>query len=163
MCTVVSLKTAEMDKKWPGRSQLLGKTGLILGPGYPGAATTLGLVISLSLLCLLIPCRYFLTERDQSAPILIAGFLALLVLCFFGLTAVTNPGFIPRQNSLFSQGPEQTPMLGSALLDYEGRTRDIPLRGCLQRLRYCHTCKPHLRLCLPPAQSLALPCLRCLC
>jgi len=163
MRTVVSPKTVEMDKKWPGHSQLVGKTGLILGPGYQGAAVTLCLITSLSLLCMLIPCRYFLTEKDQPAPIIISGFLAFLALLFFALTATTNPGFIPRQNSRFSQGPEQTPMLGSTLLEYEGRTRDIPLRGCLQRLRYCRTCKPHFRLPLPSAPSLALPCLRRLC
>lgn len=138
-------------EKWPGKSRLLGQSGLILGPGYQGAAVTLCLIVGLSLLCMLVPCRYFLLRRDQPAPLIVTCLLSFLTLFFYALTATSNPGFIPRQNSYFSQGPELTPILGSRLLDYEGRTRDVPIRGSIQRLRYCRTCNPYIRLSISPA------------
>ena len=133
-----------MSTKWPGKSRILGKSSLVLGPSYQGAGTTLCLILALSLLCLCVPCRYFLTEKGEYAPVIVACVLAGMSLFWFFVTACTDPGFIPRQNTDFSQGPHQTPRFGGLYLAYEGKTKDIPVRGSLLRLRFCQTCNAQL-------------------
>lgn len=148
--------------KWPGKSHLLGQSGLVIGPSYYGAGVTVGLLVCLSLLCLLVPCRYFLEHEDQPAPLVVCLTLSCATMVMFLLTATANPGFIPRQNCSFSRGPELTPVLTSRQLAFHGIARDVPVRGSLLRLRYCRTCNHYERLHLPSSPSFPLSHLRLL-
>ena len=126
-----------MELKWPGQSNFLGRSGVLLGPDFYNGVFTLTMVVGLSLLCLVFPCRYFLTERDNPAPIIIGTIVTCAVLYFFFLTACTDPGFLPRQTGAFSEGPRNAPRID---LLFVGQSKDMPVRGALVKVRYCITC-----------------------
>lgn len=126
-----------MASKWPGQSWFIGHTELLLGPDAHNGVFSLMLLLGLTVLCLVFPCRYFLTERDNPAPMVIGTVAAFCSISFFLLTACTDPGFIPRQNGPFSEGPTQASRID---LVHEGQSRDFPVRGALVKVRYCITC-----------------------
>lgn len=134
---VVLQLSPTMAPKWPGQSQFLGRTGLLLGPDFYKGVFTLTMLVGLTVLCLVFPCRYFLTERSNPAPIIIGTVTAFTSISLFFLTACTDPGFIPRQNGPFSEGPTQASRID---LIHEGQSKDFPVRGALVKIRYCITC-----------------------
>lgn len=126
-----------MDKKWPGNSTLFARGSFLLGPDFYNGACVLFLLAGTSVICLAFPCRYFLRERDNPAPMIIGTVAAAAAIAFFLLTALTNPGFIPPQTGMFSQGPKKARRIN---LYYSGESKDIPVNGILQKMRYCTTC-----------------------
>ena len=131
-----------MSRQWPGKSLLL-PPNITLGPNYAIALTTFFVILSLSLLCLFVPCLFFLTDKRTAAPLIISASLGIGTVFSFIATAGSDPGLIPHQRSEWSQGPVQTPKFGSTLLEYDGRAREVAVRGVLVRLQYCDTCNRH--------------------
>jgi len=125
-----------MAGKWPGQSSILAP-GFLLGPDYYKGVGTLLLLVSVTVICLVFPCRYFLREKDNPAPIVIGCILAAISVSSLVFTAITNPGFIPRQSSNYSRGPANATRIN---LFYQGSSRDLPVAGVLYKLRYCTTC-----------------------
>lgn len=89
------------------------------------------------MICLVFPCRYFLTEKDNPAPLVIGCILAAISTTSLTFTAASNPGFIPRQSSSYSRGPANATRIN---LFYQGFSRELPVAGMLYKLRYCTTC-----------------------
>jgi len=143
-----------MKLKWPGQSYFLGHSGLLLGPDFRNGVFSLTLLLGLSVICLVYPCSYFLTERANPAPVVLGTVCSCLALAFFFLTACTDPGFLPRQTGPFSEGPPQSSRID---LIFEGQGREMPVRGALVKVRYCTTC------CLyrPPRASHCYKCDAC--
>lgn len=125
-----------MAGKWPGQSTILA-SGFLVGPDFYKGVGTLVLVVGVSVVCLVFPCRYYLEEKDNPAPLVIGCVLAFLSVTFLLLTGTLNPGFIPRQSGVYSQGPANATRIN---LFYQGSSKDIPVTGTLCRLRYCTTC-----------------------
>ena len=126
-----------MDEKWPGRSTFLSRSGFLLGPDSYNGAVVLFLLVGVTVICLVFPCRYFLNERDNPAPMIIGTVTGFFAVWFFVLTAISNPGFIPRQTGALSQGPKSAQRIN---LYYTGQTKEIPVNGALIKMRYCVTC-----------------------
>ena len=142
-----------MKAKWPGRNKFIYKEALLLGPDCHRGVLTFFLILGPAVLILVFPCGYFLSEKDDVAPMVIGCVLTVLTLGLLVYCACTNPGILPRQNATFARGPLGAPLMdASAFISYQ-KNREVPIRGFLLKLRYCETCTPHPGLLYRPPRS----------
>lgn len=111
-----------------------------MGPDWYRAVITFGLVLIPCVMTLAEPCRYFLEDRDQAAPLVLMLVWSVSSLLSLVLTACTNPGIIPKQKDGFAAGPFNAPLLSSQGLLYDGRNREVRVAGVLSKLKYCDSC-----------------------
>ena len=111
---------------WPGRNQFYMKNKLMGGPrGHYGYAISLLLTIYAPVICYYVFCAY---------DFWVSGSLALLTLStlvFYGLTAFTEPGIVPRRSVLVALG----------VLDADSPLPVLTEEQVQRGWKFCSTCK----------------------
>lgn len=97
------------------------------------------LVFAPSVVFMVIPAAYFITEYDMPIPLIIQLILTLLSLFFLYRTSATEPGYIPQQIYGHAKGPIGAPLMTEAY-EREQKTFNLPVGNAIKRLKYCGTC-----------------------
>jgi len=124
---------------WPGRGRSVLGGWAIVGPNAYRAVLTFGLIAAPGGCFLAFPA-WELWQEDESPWVFALG-MALLTatLALEVLISLSNPGFLPCQNSSYSQGP-----LGAVPLSFLNscpqKYLEIAVNGALTRLKYCRSC-----------------------
>lgn len=84
-------------------------------------------------------------NRPEAIPLLVV--FELISLFYFTKTAMTSPGFIPKQEPPFAMGPQGAPTISTALKEEPSKNCAIfkgnyilPHLGRNFKLKYCRTC-----------------------
>lgn len=124
---------------WPGASKLCCWRRMFLGPDFYRVGLTLVLLNG--------PAYLFVSTtalsliQDYDAPAVLPFLLLLSLASNLSLiaTATSNPGYLPKQQAPYARGPVGGRAL-AALGNVDKRVLELPIRGQIQRLKYCETC-----------------------
>lgn len=138
---------------WPGSSKLICWRRLFLGPDYYRALLTFVLLNVPALLFISTTAASFIEDFNAPAVMAFQVLLSLASNYFFIATAASDPGYLPKQEAPYARGP-----IGGKALTALGRADKklivIPIKGQLQRLKFCETCM----LVRPPRTSHCADC-----
>mmetsp|Transcript_23824 Transcript_23824/g.42180 ORF Transcript_23824/g.42180 Transcript_23824/m.42180 type:complete len:236 (+) Transcript_23824:19-726(+) len=125
--------------EWPGASKLFCWRRMFLGPDYHRLVITFVLLNAPAYLFVSTTATSFIEDYDAPAVMFFILLLSSVSNIFLIATAVSNPGFIPKQQAPYARGP-----IGGRALAALGRADKkivlLPIRGQLQRLKFCETC-----------------------
>jgi palmitoyltransferase ZDHHC9/14/18 len=120
---------------WQGKSRFFCKGSLITGPDWYKGVLTGSFTMLISCLLYAYPFNFFV-QRENYPPIVI--FTALLPVTMYYLFAVAtrDPGYIPRQSSVFAT------KANDALNEYITSLKPLILqhKGTIIKMKFCKTC-----------------------
>lgn len=124
---------------WPGNGRSILGGAAIIGPQFYRVVLTFSLISVPGGAFLAYPAWDVWRSTDSHWVFSIGCGLLSLTLVLEVLLALSNPGFIPCQNSLHSLGPiGAVPMI--LLKASPQKYLELPINGALIRLKYCHSC-----------------------
>lgn len=120
---------------WPGKNKFLCKGRVISGPDwYKGAATGI-LIIVISSLIYSFPLRFY-TKNSSYSSIVIYSIFFPPVLYFLYSVSTHEPGYIPKQSSIFTNKQNQS------INEYITSPKPLIIqhKGTIMKLKFCKTC-----------------------
>lgn len=120
---------------WPGKNKFICRGKVISGPDwYKGAGTGLVILI-VSILIYAFPISFFIRKSSYSSFVLYTLFLPP-VLYFLYSVSTHEPGYIPKQSSVFTNKQNQS------INEYITSPRPLIIqhKGTIMKLKFCKTC-----------------------
>jgi palmitoyltransferase ZDHHC9/14/18 len=129
---------------------------MFLGPDYYRTGLTFVLLNAPAYLFVSSTAQSYIEDYDAPAVMVFIIFLSSVSNFFLAATAVSNPGYLPKQQAPYARGP-----IGEKSIAALGRSDKklivLPVLGHLHKLKFCETCM----LVRPPRTSHCPDCDAC--
>ncbi|KAI4373742.1 hypothetical protein MLD38_011828 [Melastoma candidum] len=142
-------RTLRAYQAWKGNNRFYFGGRIMLGPDAGSLFWSVFLIIAPVVLFCMFESQWLVEEFNRTSAILIAAIsvlIAVLILVLLFLTAMSDPGIIPRN----AHPPElEDDADGSSLsADWSGPsslppTKDVLVNGIIVKVKYCQTCMLH--------------------
>ncbi|CAG9326439.1 unnamed protein product [Blepharisma stoltei] len=133
--------------QWPGNNRIILNGRILLGSNLKRSVFTFLMLTIPEIFFISYPGLHYLS-LGKPFILIISLILSLLSLIFFIFTAITTPGYLPKQIPPFATGPKNAPLL-SRVIQIESinirknirlKNLVIPHKGVLMELKYCPIC-----------------------
>jgi palmitoyltransferase ZDHHC9/14/18 len=120
---------------WQGKNRFFCKGSIITGPDWYKGLLTASFILLISALIYAFPMTFFV-DSEEYAPICIYSIFLPPTLYSLYVVATNDPGYIPRQSSVF------TTQANNALNEYITSLKPLIIqhKGSLVKLKFCKTC-----------------------
>ena len=120
---------------WPGKNKFICKGKLITGPDWYKGLFTGVLILTISALIYSYPLNFYLSTSSPAPIVLVSILLPISLYSLFSV-ATHEPGYIPKQSSVFTSKQNQN------INEYITSPRPLIMqhRGSIIKMKFCKTC-----------------------